>query len=115
MFICFMYILKKLVGHHNINKISTLTKKLNKIWPLTRKVDSKLNQNMSVPCEGAIWILQSYIKEYFVLRRVAHNNDFVFNESQNICNFPNLSWSKSILLTMSMSNMTTMEMSIIRV
>ena len=30
-------------------------------------------------------------------------------------NFPNFSWSKSVLLTMTMSNMTTMEMSLIRV
>ena len=45
---------------------------------------------------------------------VAYNNDLVFNEYKNIFNFPNLSWSKLVLLTMTMSNMTTMEMSLIR-
>ena len=70
---------------------------------------------MPIPCEGGILILQSYLKEFFVLHRVAYNNDLVFNESQNICNFPNLSWSKTVLLTMNMSNMTTMEMSLMRV
>ena len=68
MFISFMEILKKLVGIQNINKIWTLTRKINKIWTLPRKVNSitmKLNLNMSIPCEGGILILQSYLKEDF--------------------------------------------------
>ena len=57
MFIYFMEI-QKLVGLHKINKI----------WTVTRKVNSitlKLNPNMSVPCEEGILILQSYVKEDF--------------------------------------------------
>ena len=68
MFISFMEILKKLAGLHNINKICTLTRKFNKIWPLTRKVESitlELNPNMSLPCEGGILILEHYIKNDF--------------------------------------------------
>ena len=81
-----MVILKKLGGLRNINKI----------WTLTRKVNSitlKLNPNMSSPCEGGILILQSYLRKNFVLCNVAYNNDLVFNEYQNSCNFLNLSWS----------------------
>ena len=96
MFIYFMVILKKLVGLHNINKIWTLTRKVKKIWTLTRKVNSitlKLNPNMSIPCEGDIFILQSYLRRNFVFHKVAYNNDLVFNEYQKSCNFLNLSWS----------------------
>ena len=68
MFICFMDILKKRVGFHNINNICTLTRTFNKKWLLTRKVESitlELNPNMSLPCEGGILILEPYIKEDF--------------------------------------------------
>ena len=58
MFISSMEILKKLIGLHNINKLWTLTRKVNNIT-------LKLNPNMSIPCEGGILILQSYLKEYF--------------------------------------------------
>ena len=91
-----MDILKKLIGLHNINKIWAVTRKVNKIWTVTRNVNSRtliLNPNMPVPCEGCILILQSYLRSVFVLHKVAYNNDLVFNECQNSCNFLNLSWS----------------------